>query len=488
MANASLRRLAIPVGIALALLLFLFLPTTGSAAPGRSGAGSAKALAQLPSDSYRTNPAGLVPGTAYDYAPSIMEDRTYRMWWCGAPHGDTVPGDDIMYAEADSPGGPFRQQRSVFNGRSDGWDQHTCDPSVLRVNGTYYMFYGGIKDPYPANRTEIGLATSTDGLNWQRAHDGRPIISPSFDVNRANKYGAGQPSAIYRDGKFYLLFTDTTGRGADAGGSGQFAWRSADPTFQKGVEVATAHGWRPRTDDNGRNFSVVKGFSVDWQYSDALDAFIVASNGPRQDGTVLHFLDGNDLRVHPYADGFVPGTWTEGPGIVSRPDKHARASSTGDCGRIPIDLVQSTTTFPPRTPGRFGLDLLSGKACTKLSPKRVGAIFEGYGIQVQGLPATYVTDGRRLQFAKAEPYLHVTGQRIGVSSETFHRIPYGASLHAGQKAVAATGRPGAFLLDDRRLWPVDSDKLITSNGSSLTRISTDDYDSHPVGPALRLRR
>lgn len=476
MTIASRRRLTTLVGFT----LLLFLPAIGSAA------GSAQAEAQLPTDSYRADPGGLVPGTAYDYAPSVMEDRTYRMWWCGQPQGDPVPGDDIMYAEADTPGGPFRQQRSVFNGRSNGWDQHTCDPSVLRVNGTYYMFYGGSVDNSP-RRTEIGLATSTDGINWQRANGGQPIISPSFDVNRPNNYGAGQPSAVYRDGMFYLLFTDTTGRGADDQGSGQFAWRSADPTFQKGVEVFTADGWRPRTDDNDRSFSVVKGFSVDWQYSDALDAFIVASNGPRQDGTVLHFLDRDDLRVHPYADGVVRGTWTEGPGIVSRPDKHARASGTGDCGRIPIDLIQSTATFPPRNPGRFGLDLLPGKACTELSPKRVGAIFEGYGIQVPGLPAAYVTDGRRLQFEKAEPYLDVTGQRIGVSSDTFHRIPYGASLRAGQKAVGATGRPGAFLLDDGRLWPVDSEKLITDNGSSLTWISPVAYDSYPVGPALRLR-
>src|SRR5262249_23061682 len=121
---------------------------------------------------------------------------------------------------------------------------HTCDPSVVRVDGTYYMFYGGIAEHTPTPTwTRIGLAQSDDGLHWTRLHGGKPIIDAARDpyaANLPNKYGTGQPSVIYLDGKFVLIRTDTSGVGGNQGnGAGQYVLRSADPTFQTGVEELT---------------------------------------------------------------------------------------------------------------------------------------------------------------------------------------------------------------------------------------------------------
>ncbi|MGN9846939.1 hypothetical protein ACTMTI_53520 [Nonomuraea sp. H19] len=420
----------------------------------------------------------------------MMADGPYRMWWCSQLPGGAVPGDDILYAESASPGGPFRapdggQPLRVFDGTTTGWDQHTCDPSVVRVDGTYYMYYGGSKDGSP-DLTQIGVASSTNGLQWQRLNQGRPIITPSFEVDRANKYGAGQPSVIHLDGLFYLMFTDTTASGALDNGAGQFAWRSADPTFQSGVEVFTANGWQPRQAGNDRSFSVLNGFSVDWQYSDALQAFIVASNGPNSGGTVLEFLNRNDLRIRPYPDGLLPGTWTEGPGLASRPDKHATVTPQGECGRVPIDVIQSTATAPPHTLGHFGFDLLTGRTCGDLPNWQVAGIFESYGIESSGLPATFVTGGQRLQIQELGVYTRLTGNRVNVSSQSFHQIPYGASLHSRAPAVKAADRLPGYLLDDDRLWPVADARLITANSSPVTAISTQEYDNHLKSPTLRL--
>ncbi|MCP2353258.1 hypothetical protein HD597_000278 [Nonomuraea thailandensis] len=472
---------------ALALVTSLF---AGIGAGGGVAEGSnIGAPVTLPTDSYRSHSGGLITRNVYDYAPSVMADGRYRMWWCSQLSGGAVAGDDILYAESTSLGGPFTapgggQQVRVFDGTATGWDQHTCDPSVLRVDGTYYMYYGGSRDGSP-ELTQIGVATSTNGLQWRRLNQGRPIITPAFEVDRPNKYGAGQPSTVYLGGKFYLLFTDTTGRGALSNGAGQFAWRSADPTFQSGVEVFTATGWQPKAAGNDRSFSVLNGFSVDWHYSDALQAFVVASNGPNATGTVLEFLDRNDLRVHPYPNGLLPGTYTEGPGLVSKPDKHARVTPQGECGRVPIDVLQSTANEPPHTLGHFGFDLLTGRTCADLTNSQVATLFNGYGIHAPGLPATFITGARRLQIQELGVYTALTGNRVNVSSQTFHQIPYGASLHARLPAVQATGKLPGYLLDDGNLWPVTDQRILTANGSPVTTISLQEYDSYPKGPALR---
>ena len=120
---------------------------------------------------------------SYDYAPSVMHDGVYRMWWCGG-----IAGDHILYAEAASLDGPWHAHGStapnsyddVFSptgvvGDFDG--AHTCDPSVVRVSGTYVMFYGGLgKDGTPNNTTRIGVAQSDDGFSWTRLNGGKPII------------------------------------------------------------------------------------------------------------------------------------------------------------------------------------------------------------------------------------------------------------------------------------------------------------------------
>jgi hypothetical protein len=79
----------------------------------------------------------------YDYAPSVMWDGgKYKMWWCGDAN---VNGDRILYAESTNltswtiySGDPHGFVFSPIGGSAfDGG--LTCDPSVVKVGGTYYM-------------------------------------------------------------------------------------------------------------------------------------------------------------------------------------------------------------------------------------------------------------------------------------------------------------------------------------------------------------
>jgi hypothetical protein len=80
---------------------------------------------------------------------------------------------------------------------------------------------------------------------------GRPIITvartnPNFARDRLT-YGAGQPAALYRDGYYYVSFTDSTGSGVNPGnGPGQFLLRSKDPTLQTGAQEWIGTAWADR--------------------------------------------------------------------------------------------------------------------------------------------------------------------------------------------------------------------------------------------------
>ena len=156
------------VALAVAALVAAAALVAGSAS-------SVQAAGTLTADNYRSSSGDVVNNSVYDYAPSVMQDGMYRMWWCGAAES---PGDNILYAESTSLDGPFHARNStapyqvVFKGTNNGTSfdsTHTCDPSVLRVNGVYYMYYGGLRDgtnQLNNQYTAIGIASSSDGISW----------------------------------------------------------------------------------------------------------------------------------------------------------------------------------------------------------------------------------------------------------------------------------------------------------------------------------
>ena len=420
---------------------------------------------------------------SYDYTPSVMYDGVYKMWWCAG-----VAGDYIMYAEAASLDGPWNVLGTVLGPTGDpaSFDgEHTCDPSVIRVDGTYYMYYGG----YPGGAgetTRIGVATSPDGRSWTRMNGGNPIVVPARDWRTLpNAYGAGQPTVTHVDGLFYLAFTETTARGANPGnGAGQFVIRSPDPVFHTGVEELTASGFVPRTPAVQGTFSILDAFSTDWQYIDAVDVFAMAFNGGSSDHTHVHLFDADTMREIEGSPIRVPGVWAEGPGIVSRADKHALPGAT--CGTIPIDLMRAVYTvfgggIDSWDLAHTGLDADTGLPCDRVP---LGRVYEGLLVSTDRAPLTLVRQGVRLQFASLPPAGRLGRGHYGLSSELFHAFPYGASLPVGAPVLGAPGRPPAFQLDDGKLWPVSCLEAITDNGSSITSIDVAEWDAYPKGPSL----
>ena len=79
------------------------------------------------------------------------------------------------------------------------WDERAvADPYVVRVDGTFYMYYLG-QDR--AVRQRIGVARSTDGIRWEKLR-ANPVLEMEEDER-----GIGEPAVWQSDGFYWMLYT-----------------------------------------------------------------------------------------------------------------------------------------------------------------------------------------------------------------------------------------------------------------------------------------
>ncbi|MFC4002343.1 beta-xylosidase [Prauserella oleivorans] len=475
--------------------------TPGNARPQAEGARDGVAAVgevraepvELAVDRHRQSDGVVAEGGAdavYNYGPTVMtEGGTVRMWWCSQYGSADPPGDDILHAEADSVEGPFTAPGggipdSVLSGDPGSFDGvHTCDPSVIRVDGTYYLYYTGAAGSHDHGNA-IGLATSTDGRTWTRAA-GNPVVRPAHDTTRDNTYGAGQPAAVYLDGWFYLMFTDTTGRAAGWNGAGQFVIRAKDPTFSTGVEALGPDGFTSVAGTGTpRTRSVVDAFSADLMWVDALDAFAIAHQTDR--GTTITFWN-RDFTATPYRPVLLPAPWEEGPGLVREPDGHAPVSTDDPCGRVPVDVIHATRIGEAGAPTalrHFGLDIHGVDGCATTG--RALAVLDGFAMPSPQRTMDLVTGGKLLRIERRSVAETIAHTVLDERPAAVDRISVAARLRAGAPAVRALGEGTGFVLDGT-LWPVTDAEAVSRNDSHARAVTDAEWRAYRLGPTLGAR-
>ena len=276
-----------------------------------------------------------------------------------------------------------------------------------------------------------------------------------------------------------MAFTDTTAKVTGGGAGNQiFLIRSHDPLFVSGVEELRATGFVPIQGAPVRDHALSDGASIDLAYSDALGLFVMGINGEQSAQSGVRFFDPTTFAK--VGSVFIPFPWAEGPGLNRRPDGHLDPSVS--CDRAAIDFMSASGPgIPDWDLGHGGADLVTGQSCSCVD---WAAVLEGSLIGATDRPLALIIGGQRLQFASTAPALLLARTSLTVPVSTYDSIPYGASLHQGDKVIGAPGLPGAFLLDDGRRWPVSCLELVTAAGSSITSVSAAEYSSHPAGPSL----
>ncbi|MBN2430229.1 MAG: hypothetical protein JXQ27_02080 [Acidobacteria bacterium] len=167
----------------------------------------------------------------YDYGVTVYREATgrYRMWWTGGNLAMLYP-DHIEYAES-TDGLSWSNPRFVLLPAPLAL---IADPSVVIVNGIYYMYFTGLADLEGLN--DIYMATSSDGIHWTKYPDDQnpcPVIARQDPT--MGDYGAGQPSVLYLNDRFIMYYLDQTDP------DGLYRAESADgihfgpPTYVMGV-------------------------------------------------------------------------------------------------------------------------------------------------------------------------------------------------------------------------------------------------------------
>jgi len=83
------------------------------------------------------------------------------------------------------------------------WDERGIgDPYVIRLNGTFYMYYLG-QDR--ARRQRLGVATSPDGVNWEKLRS-NPVLELG-EVGEFDDNGLGEPAVWQSHGAYWMLYT-----------------------------------------------------------------------------------------------------------------------------------------------------------------------------------------------------------------------------------------------------------------------------------------
>jgi len=268
-------RILIPTMLALAALAMASVPKPD----WQADVGGAKVKVYRVQVEEKPDPSG-----GYDWGPCVMKDgNIYRMWWVRpcAPTDKTLPykttdedgrevefrystrGDRIFYAESrdgytwhlngngeevpldkygpDSPTPVIVLRPSETKNER----RHLGTPSVVKVGDTFYLYYEACSE-FQVRRDEKGnpaegqeyqnqvfLARSEDGRHfakWPRDDAPEPIIrAPDSNLKPGKRrYGLGQPTLCYKDGRFILHYVDSCTWWPDT----IIRLESADPTFR----------------------------------------------------------------------------------------------------------------------------------------------------------------------------------------------------------------------------------------------------------------
>lgn len=160
-------------------------------------------------DSYPTN--------KYSYSPTTIKHKgIYYSYFCSSP---VDKGIDIIRMQWSKDDGNTWSTPEIALTPND-IDRSACDPSIVYLNGYFYLFYSGwAKNIQTVNfvsrsKTPMGpfLKLTPNGEWKDRPAESQIIIYPKNFSNDGPgaMYGAGQPTVVNKNGVLYQWYNDYT--------------------------------------------------------------------------------------------------------------------------------------------------------------------------------------------------------------------------------------------------------------------------------------
>jgi predicted GH43/DUF377 family glycosyl hydrolase len=134
------------------------------------------------------------------YGKVLADSGYYKMWYCAVYSGGV---GNIWYAVSQNGinWNTIGSSPVLTPGTTGSWDEHFVVPSVvLKENNQYKMYYLGSTRDYGS--LSVGLATSIDGIHWVKYSN--PVITPNEQY-----YSIGLTD-IVQNGNMYLAYFDYT--------------------------------------------------------------------------------------------------------------------------------------------------------------------------------------------------------------------------------------------------------------------------------------
>ncbi|MAU12973.1 MAG: hypothetical protein CL607_24355 [Anaerolineaceae bacterium] len=168
----------------------------------------------------RSHDAPLYTGADLDYVgsgvagSSVLIDDGQWLSYFYTKDRNTFPmgGGDISRATSDSAEGPWQRSESVLLARgSEGeWDAEQISyPEVLRTEDGYVMYFAGFM---PSGATAIGMATSSDGIDWVKYDDPTTTEPPYAEsdpiIVGEDSENATMPNVVATDDGWVMIYKD----------------------------------------------------------------------------------------------------------------------------------------------------------------------------------------------------------------------------------------------------------------------------------------
>ena len=176
-------------------------------------------------DRFEGNPIFEADGTGFDFtsvlSPAVLvEDGTWMMYYAGLQNIGIAFGDGIGLATASDPTGTWERldEPLITVGGVREWDANKIGVDAVFATDDGYMLYYTSNQ---GNSIAVGLATSTDGITWEKYDDpttddrkyvnSDPVFAPSERGNWDDG-GVNNPAIRRTDDGFEMVYLGFTNR------------------------------------------------------------------------------------------------------------------------------------------------------------------------------------------------------------------------------------------------------------------------------------
>jgi len=135
------------------------------------------------------------------YAPTIVKDKgQYRLWYT-----DVSVNPWVFRHATSEDGRSWKVTKQPVLKVDQSWEKgRLFYPTVLRVDGIWLMWYGSYWSKYP-NKTALGFAASTDGINWHKSPN-NPVFRPDPNRPWESHYTTSQSVMRFQDGSWRIWY------------------------------------------------------------------------------------------------------------------------------------------------------------------------------------------------------------------------------------------------------------------------------------------